>query len=545
MPMKSTLESDQMQPDPPASSKPTIYVLVFGGVGIGFVAWALSPKESLWVTILFSLPLIAQLIGGYFHINKHEDDDQFFYYFSMGLSNFCLLSYCFLWVCYRKDVGSYTLLSALALIVIIFIIICVGYMMCAFMKEPNQKKRPNLWKLRQGAEHEPLWAMSFLFFVLFLDVTYLFGFAFAFHDRQSLKDTAHKAPALRMANYDSPDAADLVATVAATDDGARRARAAKADLPKDEDTYFYFFFDTGAAQLGMDKELNYDQCELPTPTPTPQTGQAGPALALVKPPQRVKWLTAWYMGDQEAQKQFNLQFNRCSLERLKLRVEQETRNGSQARVVLIGQGDNQQIAERGKRPNDTLLHYKSNYELSEARVHTIRYKITEVLKNEGDSASWHNLEWLTLPASDEELPDDVLTKIFDGQKKLESRKIELSNMNKRVVTASIVPVSGDIASLQMQQHKRMQFRELDLMDYMYFSIYTITTTGYGDIVPTTAYSKFVVSVANICEVLFLVVFFNALVSIRGTNRVKPEKNGTTKRDRVAEESDTDILGINS
>jgi voltage-gated potassium channel Kch len=53
------------------------------------------------------------------------------------------------------------------------------------------------------------------------------------------------------------------------------------------------------------------------------------------------------------------------------------------------------------------------------------------------------------------------------------------------------------------------------MDYMYFSIYTITTTGYGDIVPTTSYAKFVTSLANICEVLFLVVFFNALISIRG------------------------------
>ena len=70
----------------------------------------------------------------------------------------------------------------------------------------------------------------------------------------------------------------------------------------------------------------------------------------------------------------------------------------------------------------------------------------------------------------------------------------------------------------MKELSRRQFRELSLMDYMYFSIYTITTTGYGDIIPTTSYSKFVISIANICEVLFLVVFFNALVSIRSTHR---------------------------
>ena len=53
------------------------------------------------------------------------------------------------------------------------------------------------------------------------------------------------------------------------------------------------------------------------------------------------------------------------------------------------------------------------------------------------------------------------------------------------------------------------------MDYMYFSIYTITTTGYGDIKPTTTYAKFLCSLANIIEVFFIVVFFNALISTGG------------------------------
>jgi hypothetical protein len=64
-----------------------------------------------------------------------------------------------------------------------------------------------------------------------------------------------------------------------------------------------------------------------------------------------------------------------------------------------------------------------------------------------------------------------------------------------------------------------QFIPLSLMDYMYFTIYTITTTGYGDIVPTTTYAKFLCSLANILEVFFLVVFFNALISAKRQVRI--------------------------
>lgn len=53
---------------------------------------------------------------------------------------------------------------------------------------------------------------------------------------------------------------------------------------------------------------------------------------------------------------------------------------------------------------------------------------------------------------------------------------------------------------------------LSLNDYFYFTIYTITTTAYGDIIPRTAFSRFLCSIANIYEIFFLVVFINALFS---------------------------------
>jgi hypothetical protein len=87
------------------------------------------------------------------------------------------------------------------------------------------------------------------------------------------------------------------------------------------------------------------------------------------------------------------------------------------------------------------------------------------------------------------------------------QSIEAKGINKgekgNEVTVSILPIRDT-----------HQFIPLSLMDYMYFTVYTITTTGYGDIIPITTYAKFLCSLANILEVFFLVVFFNALLSAK-------------------------------
>jgi hypothetical protein len=57
-------------------------------------------------------------------------------------------------------------------------------------------------------------------------------------------------------------------------------------------------------------------------------------------------------------------------------------------------------------------------------------------------------------------------------------------------------------------------KRMALMDYLYFAIYTITTTGYGDIKPITPYAKFLCTLANITEFFFIVVFFNTLLSLK-------------------------------
>jgi hypothetical protein len=225
-------------------------------------------------------------------------------------------------------------------------------------------------------------------------------------------------------------------------------------------------------------------------------------------------------------------FNDCTMKAIVKKIQDETKDDKRIRIFLIGHSSNEPVQAKS---------YLSNYELSEARAQNVKYEILQVFP---DAEQWHNIEWSVLPASDELLPqvirgtadrelftnkelkdrfhrDDVsnLTSA-DIEGKFSAKEIadRLKPEEKRIVVVLIKPVSEHITTLQMTQirenQNQYQYKPLKLMDYMYFSIYTITTTGYGDIVPTTAYAKFVTSLANICEVLFLVVFFNALISIK-------------------------------
>jgi Ion channel len=62
---------------------------------------------------------------------------------------------------------------------------------------------------------------------------------------------------------------------------------------------------------------------------------------------------------------------------------------------------------------------------------------------------------------------------------------------------------------------------LTLLDYLYFVIYTLTTTGYGDIVPIDGATKFMTSIANLSEFFFIVIIINSLVASRPDESPKP------------------------
>lgn len=58
-------------------------------------------------------------------------------------------------------------------------------------------------------------------------------------------------------------------------------------------------------------------------------------------------------------------------------------------------------------------------------------------------------------------------------------------------------------------------RPPQLLDYIYFLLYTIVTTAYGDILPVSTFAKMVCAFANIFESFFTVVLFGAFLKFMG------------------------------
>jgi ion channel len=59
---------------------------------------------------------------------------------------------------------------------------------------------------------------------------------------------------------------------------------------------------------------------------------------------------------------------------------------------------------------------------------------------------------------------------------------------------------------------------LDLGDALYFSIVSMTTTGYGDISPESGLAKFVVSLQIVFGFLYNVLFFSIFAGLAGRRR---------------------------
>ena len=172
------------------------------------------------------------------------------------------------------------------------------------------------------------------------------------------------------------------------------------------------------------------------------------------------------------------QSNDATLNSMIDEIAEKTKTHARLRVVVVGYSDIARLSGQI---------YQSNYELAEARAQNVKQLIEEKLSEKPNDLNWRNIEWTCLSLSNE-LP---------GSEKRVEVKLE--------------PSSEDSSSLLL---KGQRPNSLNLLDYVYFANYTITTTGYGDIVPTTPYAKFICSFANIVEVFFLVVFFNVLLSVR-------------------------------
>lgn len=535
-------------------------VLTFFVIGAVDQTRSKEAGSVFWIILLFSIPLFVQGCALIFMVRRVN---WCYYFFNLTVTTICF-GFCFyFWVRYFDNQQNGERLQALSyrtLWVILALLIAVGVMTYAIMRPSSDHLGGEFCnQLNTGVRQHPFWAIMF-FFTLFVGVAYLFGFTLAFHDKYALTkvdkdDPERHRPALRMANLKSID--DLSDAKPQTVDGGETDKAGSIATPQpaqspsvpDADpkvNKFSFYFKSGGARLGKE---------------TPKTCNES------SPPRRQWNRTPSGPKDTE-------EFNDCNLKALVKRIRDETDIGKRVRVTLIGHGDSDPVSRAPLYQNSKslpLLRYLSNYELSEARAQTVKY---EILRMFPDTEKWHNVEWLTLPASNEDIreiptglinkdlfevnelagkftPDEIVKGITPEQltsrvpqevllAKLYARLTpERVSEESRVVLASVNPVPSHIASLQMKQiNQEMDPRVLGLMDYMYFSVYTITTTGYGDIVPTTAYAKFVTSLANFCEVLFLVVFFNALISLKGN---PPVPNAAQSNPSVpAVPSDADV-----
>lgn len=448
----------------------------------------LGAEGSIWVCLLFGLPVAIQVLGLWhldfkFESNHHllrqtaepmqtagienasvldqkPDVERVkalvcystFYLSTMAI---CLLSYSGLWFFYvngqqtykwesaawEKGLATMTWsswlfyfgLSVFALVVIGLLLCLVMWMTRAIIGENKAELRIEFLNpsyLKRGAAEAPFLTLIF-FITVFLGVSYLFGFSFAFHDKARLfvdAGSSSQEPALVMANVM----------------GAGRA-------------------------------------EVPYPSPDPS-------------PTRIAILT-FDIGTSVPNPESEQQIKNAVTA-----IEEKSNNDRAVRILLIGGADLRQIKS---------LAYHSNYELAEARAQNAKSLILERLSTSRSANVMRNLEWTCLAR-----PNEGRTAKYSHHSR-KQEQLDDEGKDDRTVQVFVIEPFEAPTQLVVRNMRANHPKPLRLMDYVYFANYTITTTGYGDIVPNTTYAKFICSFANICEVLFLVVFFNALLSLAG------------------------------
>lgn len=470
----------------------TVSLVLCGVTGFILVcAWVksgefLGSEGSVWLCLLFGLPVAIQIFG-LWHLDLKFENNHYllhpvdepaaveadkvieiervralvsystFYLITMGV---CLLAYSLSWAIYVNaqqfyrwesaawDTGLSSMtfewhlfyfgLSVAALATITALLFLVMWMTRAIIGDHKVRTfrleflNPN--HLKRGAAEAPFLTLIF-FITVFLGVSYLFGFAFAFHDKARLFIAAginHEEPALVMANV-----------------------------------------------------MGAGSTELPHPSPATN-------------PIQIATLT-FGVGTSIPNSDTDQEIAKAVIA-----IEEKSANDKAMRILLIGGADLRQI---------NSLAYRSNYELAEARAQNTKNLLLQKLSRSQSANVLRNLEWTCLAQ-----PNEGTTRRLSHHAK---RREFLDDEGKddRTVQVFLMETFEAPSQLIVRNMRANHPRPLRLMDYIYFANYTITTTGYGDIVPNTTYAKFICSFANICEVLFLVVFFNALLSLAGATTI--------------------------
>lgn len=457
--------------------------------------------DTIWLSCLFLLPLAVQLRGLWvlrrdFKEERAQANFSMFYLLTMTL---CLTSYCLLWWFYAYWEKKYrwlfnykydgmleawssatvwlSIFSGFSLIFVIVLLLMVIRMTRAIIEgkvlNANEESTRTGWSwwnldyLKTGATNEPFLTLVF-FLTVFLGVSYLFGLALAFHD----KSRPPSNPALYMSNLRIlPTPIPLAGTKISTATTLPQSTPTPVHQPTPEK--FVFGFVQGFASMPFDDHA----FGMTSSTSAGATCEGNEPDYSMKGDAKTKTVAEWRQNWRS-----NCNDNQKKLKDLIDRIITLTQDQQRIHISVVGYSDKSAIGG---------AMYQSNYELAEARAHNTKHLIHEILTTRSSDNEWWNIDWAVQSLSNE-LPG-----------------------SEKQVKVSLERGLDDSSAMLL---KGQRPNSLNLMDYVYFANYTITTTGYGDIVPNTAYAKFICSFTNICEVFFLVVFFNVLLSLRRSEK---------------------------
>jgi Ion channel len=344
--------------------------------------------------------------------------------------------------------------------------------------------------------------LAFFFLGLFLSVSYCITFAFALHDKQQRSKTPNPYYGLCAAPLPLSPPKETPAQTTQGDTPTQR-------MPRKEPTY------------------------LPSEPASEQTERS----RMVKTDRLL-----FRLGSAEIDTDSKIAANPSveSHDTTSLRCEHNARslarilNGvskfdsHKLRITLVGHTDETEFKQSSDTAELKQFPYKTNYELAAARANATLLSLSKKLPRAVD-------EWLIVPTSygKNNFLGKKPTKPEPGDQDpgRNWRSVEVL-----VEASGMVDRPGDTSSSTTQPRDPLQLPAvanvvncdpLSLNDYIYFTVYTITTTGYGDIRPVTSQAKFITCIANLLEVVFLVIFFNVLLGssmdFDGTKGAESEK----------------------
>jgi hypothetical protein len=120
-----------------------------------------------------------------------------------------------------------------------------------------------------------------------------------------------------------------------------------------------------------------------------------------------------------------------------------------------------------------------------------------------------NVEWLLQPVADEKS-----SLVADGSS--EFAQLAAARPLRRELSAEvkIIPIPEHLTSIQravLELDGTEPGRKLDLIDYVYF---IVGTAGYGDLLPASEFVQFVVCLARLFELFFIVIAFHVVLALR-------------------------------